>query len=342
MENDKLHIRHCMLFLFHQMKTSAEATRIICQTYGDKTIAESSCREWFRRFRTGDMRLADKERSGRPQEMKSDNLEALLQEDCTQSCAELSRRLHVSRTTVLRRLHEMGKIIKEGKWLPYELSENNKLNRFNICFSLLRRHKQKSFLYRIVTGDEKWIYYHNPNRKRSWVDPGEPGSSQPKRNIHDHKVLLCIWWDMQGVLYYELLKPSETVTADLYSRQLRQLHLQLIEKRPYYKTKQNKVILLHDNARPHVALRTKETLKELKWEILTHPAYSPDIAPSDFHLFRSMQHVLSDVRFNNAEEVQKFVDNFIQSKPIDFFHRGIHLLPERWQKVVDNDGEYFD
>ncbi|KAG5315239.1 MOS1T transposase, partial [Pseudoatta argentina] len=47
----------------------------------------------------------------------------------------------------------------------------------------------------------------------------------------------------------------------------------------------DKVILLHDDARPHVAKPVKTYLETLKWEVLPHPLYSPDIAPSDFHLF---------------------------------------------------------
>ena len=49
-----------------------------------------------------------------------------------------------------------------------------------------------------------------------------------------------------------------------------------------------KVILLHDNARPHVAAPVKTYLETLKWGVLPHPSYLPDIAPSDFHLFLSM------------------------------------------------------
>ncbi|KAG5318210.1 MOS1T transposase, partial [Pseudoatta argentina] len=59
----------------------------------------------------------------------------------------------------------------------------------------------------------------------------------------------------------------------------------LKEKRPLYAQRHDKVILLHDNARPHVAKPVKTYLETLKWEVLPHPLYSPDIAPSDFHLF---------------------------------------------------------
>lgn len=193
-----------------------------------------------------------------------------------------------------------------------------------------------------MTGDEKWIYYDNPKRKKSWVSPGEPSTSTPKRNIHGHKVLLCIWWDQQGVLYYELLKPNETVTADVYRRQLNKLNDVMLQKRPAIASNKRKVILLHDNARPHVARVVKDTLLQLEWEVLPHPAYSPDIAPSDYHLFRSMQHGLVGTRFRNAEEVRNWIDDWIAGKPMSFFRHGIAMLPERWGKVIDNDGKYFD
>ena len=63
--------------------------------------------------------------------------------------------------------------------------------------------------------------------------------------------------------------------------------------------------LFHDNARPHVGKPVKDTLIALGWEVLPHPVYSPDISPTDFHLFRKMQNELSDVRFKTFKEVQK-------------------------------------
>jgi hypothetical protein len=98
------------------------------------------------------------------------------------------------------------------------------------------------------------------------------------------------------------------------------------------------VILQHDNARPQTANVTKVAIQELDWEILPHPSYSPDLPPSDYHLFRSLSNNLHEVSFTNAE-LQNWLD-FFMAKPVDFFKRCIENLPERWEAVVNNGGEY--
>jgi len=91
--------------------------------------------------------------------------------------------------------------------------------------------------------------------------------------------MLCIWWDQLGVVYYELLKPIETITGDRYRTQLMRLSRALEDKWPQYNERHDKVILQHDNARPHVAKVVKTYLETLKWEVLLHPPYSPDVLP---------------------------------------------------------------
>ena len=66
------------------------------------------------------------------------------------------------------------------------------------------------------------------------------------------------------------------------------------EKRPDYRRRQHKVIFLHDNAPSHTAKRVKETIETFSWEILVHAAYSPDLTPSDYHLFASLGHALAE------------------------------------------------
>ena len=81
----------------------------------------------------------------------------------------------------------------------------------------------------------------------------------------------------------------------------------------------------HNNARPHVAKVVKTYLETLKWEVLPHPPlYSPDVAPSDYHLFRSMAHGLADQHFRSYEEIKNWIDSWIASKDDQFFRREIH------------------
>jgi len=100
--------------------------------------------------------------------------------------------------------------------------------------------------------------------------------------------MLCIKWYQKDLVYYEL-KPGDSVTSDRYRLQLIHLSCALREKRSKYEQRYDKVVLLHDNARPHVAKVVKKYLETLKWDVLPHPPYSPDIVPSDYWLFRRMQ-----------------------------------------------------
>jgi len=49
--------------------------------------------------------------------------------------------------------------------------------------------------------------------EKSWIGPGQLSRSIPKRNIYRNKVLICNWWNMKGIAYYELLKPNQTAKS---------------------------------------------------------------------------------------------------------------------------------
>ena len=53
-----------------------------------------------------------------------------------------------------------------------------------------------------------------------WFDPDPKPLRGVKPDLHPMKIMLCIWWDMSGVIYFELLRNNETITADAYSQQL--------------------------------------------------------------------------------------------------------------------------
>jgi len=146
--------------------------------------------------------------------------------------------------------------------------------------------------------------------------------------------LLCIWGDQKGIIYYEMLKPVETVDAHHHQQQLIKLHRVLCEKRPNYQQKHDMLIFFHNNASLYTSNVVRNYLETLNWEVLAHPADSVDLAPSDYHLFSSMSHALAEQIYDSYENVRKWFDEWFPSKKMEFFWRGIHKLPDRWEKCV--------
>ena len=131
---------------------------------------------------------------------------------------------------------------------------------------------------------------------------------------------MSVFWDCKGVIHHEFLPRGNTLNAETYCQQLERANQKLLEKRPQL----HQPIFLHDNARPHIAAASREKLLDLGWEVLVHPPYSPDMTPTDFHLFLALQ---------NVEE-------FLTAKNEEFFSNGILKLPGKWRDILRSNGDY--
>ena len=171
-----------------------------------------------------------------------------------------------------------------------------------------------------MTGDEKWVLYKNTQRKRQWLDRDQSPQPVPKQGLHPKKVMLSLWLDMRGLIHYELLEPNQTITAVKYCSQLDDLRTALSKKRPALLNRKG-VVLQHDNARPHTAGATQNKVMSFNWEVLPHPPYSPDIAPSDYHLFRSLQNHLSNKIYENDDQLKNDLNLFFSQKSGNFLRK---------------------
>jgi len=186
------------------------------------------------------------------------------------------------------------------------------------------------FLDSIVTSDETWVHYFTPESKRSsmqWRHPESPKPKKAKTTFSVGKVTTTIFWDSKGALYVDFLTERRTINAEYYSALLEDPVKAAIRNKR--KRAQTSVSFLQDNARPHVAARTTDTIQKLKWNALPHPPYSPDLAPSDYHLFGPLKVHLGGKGFHNLEEVIQTVQECLHGQPKDFFLNGIRKLLDR-------------
>jgi len=171
----------------------------------------------------------------------------------------------------------------------------------------------------------EWRHLHSPSKKKAKTVPSPA------------KVMGTVFWDGEGLILAEFLEHGQTITAARYVQTLHKLCRALRDKRPG-----RNIIILHDNARPHAAHLTLEAIAKMGWEVLPHPSYSPDVAPSDYHLFRFVRDQLHGQRYETTEAIQKAVRQCLRMTGKEFYRRGIFKLPERWEKCVQRSGDYVE
>lgn len=202
MESNKQHFRHILLFYFRKGKNAVQARKKLTDVYGEGVLTVRQCQNWFAKFRSGNFDVEDAPRSGRPVEADKDAIKALVDANRRITTREIGERLNLSNSTVYGHLKGMGLTSKLDVWVPHVLTERNLCLRVDACDSLLKRQENDPFLKRIITGDKKWVVYNNVKRKRSWSRKDEPAQSVSKANIHQKKVMLSVWWDVKGIVFF--------------------------------------------------------------------------------------------------------------------------------------------
>ena len=192
-----------------------------------------------------------------------------------------------------------------------------------------------------MTTDEVWLYHHDPETKQQSMEWRHSGSPRPPKLIPSAKIrwkiLASIFLDHDGILLIDYLPKGHTINAEYYLSLLAQLNDILKEK---IRGKFIKgVLFLHDNAPAHRSLATQKKLAYQGFHYLYHPPYSPDLAPSDYHLFFGLKKQLKDQHFSSDAEVllprrPVWTDNIL-----NFFLTGLQKLEQRAKKYIDLRGE---
>ena len=157
--------------------------------------------------------------------------------------------------------------------------------RASVCSALLKRFGSKdNFLLLLVTVDETWFHYYEPENKaqsRQWVGPGSPKPKKFKTQPSAGKVMAIVFWDAKGVIMLDLL-PQGIITGVYYANFQDHLRAPICKKRRrcFAATGQRESSHLQS---------CNGCCRANGYELIPHPAYSPDLAPSDFFLFPNLK-----------------------------------------------------
>lgn len=305
-------------------------------------------RKWCREFSEGRTNVHDEPRSGRPSfsDDLKEHVESAVREDRRLTVRELEEKLGIPKSSINRILNELGYRKLSARWVPKMLTEDHKRQRLETSHEVLKLYgeEDEAFLDSIVTGDETWVYHFTPESKQQsmeWRHSFSPKKRKFKVTQSAKKIMASVFWDRKGVLLIDFMPTGTTINAAAYCETLEKLKKAIKNKRPGMLTKG--VRLLHDNARPHVARDTKALLDNFGWDVLPHPPYSPDLAPSDYHLFTNLKRHLGGKRMETDEEVKAAVkEYFDQEVDGKFYDAGIKKLPERLKKCIEVNGDYVE
>ncbi|GFR69698.1 histone-lysine N-methyltransferase SETMAR [Elysia marginata] len=148
------------------------------------------------------------------------------------------------------------------------------------------------------------------------------------------KVLLTMFWDMEGIVHIEFLEQGKTINLERYVSTLRALKGRLRRVR---QDKVKDVVIQHDNARPHTSRQTQCALQQLELPTIPHPPYSSDLAPSDFFLFPLLKKHLKGNHYETDAEVEADVRSWCRSQTPEFFADGMRKLVQRWRLCIERD-----
>jgi transposase len=102
------------------------------------------------------------------------------------------------------------------------------------------------------------------------------------------------------------------------------------------------VVMLHDNACPHTAAAAHDLIANFGWEQFGHPPYSPDLAPSDFHVFLHLKTFLGGCQFHDDNKVKEAISTWLASQSASFYNADIQKLVPCYDKCLNNGGNYVE
>ena len=286
--------RSVIKFLTNEGAKPKEIHWHMADVYGDSSPKYSTVAKWSAEFKRGRDSLEHDPRPGRPADVISqemiDRVERFKLNSRRIKVAELASECGISNGSVYTIIHEhLGMSKVSARCVPRNLNMQDRQQRVESSQELLEVYNAnpEDFHTRLVTGDETWLHHLDPDTKKESMQWKHSGSLPPKKfrtQPSASKVMALVFWDSKGITMIDYKPAGTLITGEYYANVIKQLRVAIKEKR---RGKLDAgVLLLHDNAPVHKSRVAQVAFHECKFEQLNHPPYSPDLALSDYYLFK--------------------------------------------------------
>lgn len=322
--------------------TASEIHRLLQKNIGKTAYSLSRVKFWVKRFQGNQWDV----REGRggahhfhpDRDQRIEAVKLALEDKRDWSEMELAEELDIPQFSIHRIL--TNDLIKRlGIFVPHELTPENRQARIaasNNNLQLLKKHPR--LLQQTLALDESWIFLRTPKDRthsKYWLSKKESPPRLVVHNVQGPKRILILALDWNGIAFWELLPTGNNVTADYYHDFLNRNIDSWLSGKNY-----KRVMILHDNARPHKSNKIKEFFMNrgiMEW---AHPPYSPDLSPCDYGCFAILKNNLRGTTFQSWEELEVALAREIEDGSTAGRYAAVQKLKERWAHMVEIEGEY--
>ena len=198
-------VEYCAVirYLYLKGKTGQEIHCELTNVYGSSAPSYAQVKYWVGEFKCSRTSLEDETRSD---EETCNKVRDLVYSDRQIKVEKIANALHISHGSISTTLHDrLGMHKLTARWVPKSLSNEKMATRASVYSTLLKRFRSKEddFLSRLVTVDETWVHYYEPENKAQSRQSVGPGSLRPKKfktQPSAGKVMATVFWDAKGVI----------------------------------------------------------------------------------------------------------------------------------------------
>ena len=301
-------------------------------------------------FKRGDFSTCNAPRSGRPKTVTTpeiiDQIHELILEDRRISAKLIAERLGISRGRVGSIIHEDVDMRNlSARWVPKCLNADQKPQQCQLSEQLLEFFSALSKWFPVAIGDHgRNVVISLWPVDKATINGVAAYRLTPPKKIPSSKTagkfLAWLFGIKTASSTFDYLAKGQTINAEYYLSLLVQLKDILKAKSRGKVTKG--ALFLRDNAPANRALATQKKLTYLGFKCLDHPPYSPDLAPSGYHLFPGLKKQLIGRHFSSDTEVIAVAETWLDGQPSDFFFEWFAKVEQRAKKCIEFRVEYVE